>query len=138
MRTIPRHSKVSNIYRIKSLKADAVLRCESEAEVGECIRQEFDNNTISYMTQPFTISYLFNGKKRKYTPDLLVKRVDGIWRVIEVKPFEQIEGLKEKFEVLRRIFASAGMQFVIVSDKEIYAQDTYHSLTRKYQEKMYA
>jgi DNA primase large subunit len=138
MRTIPRHSKVSNIYRIKSLKANAVLRGESEAEIGECLRQEFDDDTISYMTQPFTISYLFEGMKRKYTPDLLVKRKNGVWLVIEVKPKEKIQALQKKFDVLRRIFASAGMKFIVVSDEEIYAKGTFHSQNRAYQEKIHA
>ncbi|MBC7006617.1 TnsA endonuclease N-terminal domain-containing protein [Photobacterium sp. BZF1] len=108
MRSIKRHSRVSNIYRIKSLKAGVTFKLESLGEVCQALINELDINVISQCAQPFTIKYWFNGKQHHYTPDFLVKMANGEWRVIEVKPKNHVKPFKEKFDVIRLILKKKG------------------------------
>ncbi|WP_428455182.1 Tn7 transposase TnsA N-terminal domain-containing protein [Photobacterium kasasachensis] len=137
MRTIKRNSRVSNIYRFKSLKANKILKCESLAEVTQGLRNELDTNVVSQCTQPFTIKYLFNGKQCHYTPDFLVKMLDGEWRVIEVKPANHIKPFKEKFEVVKHILERKGITFLINSDESLFSYQALFDLNSRYIQRFY-
>jgi hypothetical protein len=47
---------------------------------------EADNNVVSYIVEPFQISYRYQGSIRKYWPDLMVLYKDGSIKILEIKP----------------------------------------------------
>jgi len=69
---------------------------------------EFDDTVVAYKTQPFSFTYELDGKTRRYTPDVLVKYIDGHFESWEVKPL--IKALKPKFKKkfsrLKEVFKS--------------------------------
>lgn len=60
--------------------------CESAAEKIACIEREFDPRVVAYQTQPFSVYYVLNGQRRRYTPDAQVLWSDGSVTFEEVKP----------------------------------------------------
>lgn len=91
---------------------------------------QFDRNVEKIVTQPVTINYDFEGKPRRYTPDILVqyrpeaRPEKGIKALLcEVKYHDE---LKEKFHDLRPKFKAAvryaksqGWRFKLFTDKQI-------------------
>lgn len=111
------------IGKFASLKMGKTIWWESQLEQDYIYLLEFDPDVTSYQEQPPTISYVANGKKRRYTPDFLVER-HGKKQIIEVKPEDHIT--KEKnlllFNSVAPIFSREGYEFNLVTDKEIRVQ----------------
>lgn len=111
------------IGKFASLKMGKTIWWESQLEQDYIYLLEFDPDVTSYQEQPPTISYVLNGKKRRYTPDFLVERRDKR-QIIEVKPEEHIT--KEKnlllFNSVAPILSQEGYEFNLVTDKAIRIQ----------------
>jgi len=69
---------------------------------------EFDDTVLAYKTQPFSFTYELDGKTRRYTPDVLVKYIDGHFESWEVKPEIKASEPKfiKKFARLKEVFKS--------------------------------
>lgn len=86
---------------------------------------EFDQDVISYIEQPMTIKYSFNGKCYKYTPDFQVLRKTKS-QIIEIKPKAKlIKILKDenKYRGLQAGFKYAqayDSEYKIVTDNDIH------------------
>ncbi|MBO0952628.1 TnsA endonuclease N-terminal domain-containing protein [Fibrella forsythiae] len=92
---------------------------------------EFDTNVESYEEQPVCIHYIDQaGKPRTYTPDMLIRyrqeRAPGCWlkpRLCEVKYrvdlWAKWHELKPKFRAAVQFAAENGMEFKILTEKEI-------------------
>lgn len=61
-----------SVYPDCTLLKDSAVPFESTLERDFLIRLEVDPNVLAVESQPFTIEYVDNGKKRVYTPDFLV------------------------------------------------------------------
>jgi hypothetical protein len=76
--------------------------CESATEKIACIEREFDTRILAYQTQPFSVFYVFNGQRRRYTPDAMVFWADGRVTFEEVKPENWEHG--SEFELVQSEF----------------------------------
>ncbi|MDB9323930.1 TnsA endonuclease N-terminal domain-containing protein [Nodularia spumigena] len=79
---------------------------------------EIDPDVLSYMTQPFKISYILDDKVRRYTPDFLVQR-QSKKQIVEIKPscWLDDETNVKKFSIIASTLKSEGWEFVIITDE---------------------
>jgi hypothetical protein len=82
---------------------------------------EIDHDVISYREQPLKIEYFLDGKKHRYTPDLLVERAMRK-QIVEVKPKKKVQKYDSLFRIASRICQENGYEFLVVTDEEIRAQ----------------
>jgi hypothetical protein len=85
-RKLSRTSRVKPCIAGYSQKMRSMQFCESKLELDAILRLEFDPSVKHYLTQPCSFYIKINGKKRRYTPDILVETVDGQFYFVEVKP----------------------------------------------------
>jgi len=62
-------------------------RSSYEEKVYECL--EALNDVMAYYVEPFKIPYFYDGKWRKYIPDIRLDFVDGHTEIWEIKPASQ-------------------------------------------------
>jgi len=72
---------VKNNYKLK-------YRSSFEKKAFELL--EKDKSVLSYQVEPFSINYIIDNKKRYYVPDILITYIDGIKRLIEIKPIDKL------------------------------------------------
>lgn len=89
-----------------SPKMRAMLSCDSVLEKTKCLVLDLTPEVISYMTQPDSTYYEFEGAICRYTPDKLVKTENG-YEFWEIKPHAKtLSGeFKQKYEVLERHYS---------------------------------
>lgn len=80
-----KYSRIKPAIEFYSKKNRAQMFCESRTEVGALYELEFDPLVRRYQTQPDTFTYLRNGAKRRYTPDVLCEGIDGKFWFEEIK-----------------------------------------------------
>jgi TnsA endonuclease N terminal len=107
------------------------LHYESKLERDFLILLEIDTGLEAITTQPVTLDLEVEGRRRRYTPDILATWwVDahfsyGKRRVaFEVKPLSILKrdyaDLAPKLRAAKRYFASRGIGFRVVTDRSIY------------------
>jgi hypothetical protein len=107
-RRLASSSKGRPVIHYFSEKSKCTLYAESFVEKWSLNSFERDPNVLWYMTQPYSFSYKNrNGKKVRYTPDLLVEYVDGTVKFFEIKDAKGAQSRKnlEKLSDLQEIFA---------------------------------
>lgn len=81
---------------------------------------EFDQTIKSVRTQPFSISYTDDNKKRLYTPDFSLIYCDGSVRVVEVKHSKAIdEKTKCTHFLIEKAFEKLGFEFVVLTENDL-------------------
>ena len=98
------------------------MYCEGTLEPLALFLMEFDDTVVSYTTQPFSIFYQLNGRKTRYSPDILAKSIDGIFESIEVKPLNKLLQPKNvyKFNILSDLFPrEVGHKLKVLTDEDI-------------------
>ncbi|MGX6566902.1 Tn7 transposase TnsA N-terminal domain-containing protein [Cupriavidus necator] len=82
---------------------------------------EFARTIADFHEQPVSISYLINGRRRRYTPDFRFLWQDGREWFVEVKPAEKLYTPEnnERFAAITRHFESAGARFVALTEEQI-------------------
>jgi hypothetical protein len=121
--------KISNtgtrnlIGKFPSFKMGRIVWYESLLERDYMYLLEIDSDVISYREQPGRIYYTLDGKRRHYTPDILVERRREK-QLVEVKPKKKAEA-----EEYRRLFRIAtetcrreGYEFRVATDEMIRLQ----------------
>jgi len=100
------------------------LEWESYLERDHFFVLETDNWVRAYHPQPATLELTFDGKPRKYTPDVMVVRRDGTSSYVEVKPDEVAKKpvYREFFVAVRAKAADHGLGFEIATELEIRQQ----------------
>lgn len=108
------------------LKSGGMAGFESSLERDWLIALDFDRRVRRILEQPYTLYYVHEGAKRRYTPDVLADYDDkqAAWTVVyEVKPHED---LKENWKNYRPRFKAAvhdcqlkGWRFRIVTERDI-------------------
>ena len=111
------------IGKFPSLKLNKVVWYESLLERDYLYLLEFDPDVVSFREQPGRIYYIRDGKKRRYTPDLLVQRRDGT-HIVEVKPKEKLadEKLIHVFRIARHVCSGEGYEFKVATEELIRLQ----------------
>lgn len=109
-----------NVGKFPSVKMGRSLHWESKLERDRFHQLEFERDVISFREQPFTVSFVLDGKRCKYTPDIEVKRLNGIF-IEEVKPEEKLScpELQARLAALAEVFEAQGAQFRVVTERTI-------------------
>lgn len=112
-----------NVGKFFSIKMGRMLWFESLLEEALMYLLDFDSEVKSFREQPCRIRYLYHGKVRRYTPDLLVERADEK-QIIEVKPKQKVN--TEKYDLLFRIVSTIcgmeGYKFKVYTEEVILQQ----------------
>ena len=98
-----RKSHISVTGYFSSYKNKRQINFESKLEHDFYLLLEFDETIKSYQEQPFKVYYIFQDKKRRYTPDTLVNYTNDTQKVFEVKPIFSIKTAKLCNPITRRL-----------------------------------
>lgn len=116
-------SHISVTGYFSSYKNKRQINFESKLEHDFYLLLEFDKTVTSYQEQPFNIYYIYQDKKRRYTPDALVNYIDGTQKVFEVKPISIIQNdieLQEKIELQKqKIKKEKNLELSVFTDADI-------------------
>jgi hypothetical protein len=109
----------------RSHKNGCDLHFRSSYELYAYIRLEHDDNIIAYGTCMFSIPYIFEGKARRYIPDIMIECIDGSKQIIEVKPANR---LKEsvtiaKMSVLENYCRENNMCCCFWTEKDVFNKE---------------
>ncbi len=109
---------------IQSDKSDEYTHFEAGLEKDALILCEFNPDIEYFKTQPRRFNYLFNGKHRHYTPDIMVKYKDGSIQYVEVKHRDNLKKdwkeLKPRFKAaIKELKTEPNTRFKIWTQKEI-------------------
>lgn len=106
------------------------LHYESKLERDFLIMLEIDTGIEALATQPVTLELVVDGRRRRYTPDILAtwwedaRQPFGKRQVVfEVKPYQILKrdyaDLAPKYRAARQHFAAEGIGFRVVTDRTI-------------------
>ncbi|MGE4503512.1 MAG: TnsA endonuclease N-terminal domain-containing protein [Thiomicrospira sp.] len=112
---------------VRSVKSDNYTDYESGLERDAFILVEFDTNVSQFKAQPRTFYYVKDGKKRRYTPDVLVEYKNGQRLYIEIKYRDDLKNdwkkLKPKFKAaIHELKKEPNTRFKIWTEVEIRNQ----------------
>lgn len=115
--------KQSPVHKITICWSEANNRAnlvESELEFDFLTYLEFEYSDCVFMSQPYSVEYKIDGKKRRYTPDFLLEQ-DGQITLIEIKYSKHAESevFQHKAKVLKEFFAAGGKKFVVLTEEDI-------------------
>jgi len=119
--------------RFSSLKMGGMVHWESSLELDFFYILENDPDVLEYYEQPEQISYRFDSKNRKYTPDVLVLRKDKK-ELVEVKPSSRLldEDNLRKFAAARIYCEKKGYEFIVVTEVEIRFEPYLNNIKTMY------
>ena len=121
-RKIPKNYR-SVTGRFQSLKNDRAIAFESTLERDFFLSLEFDDSVEMYEEQPLTIKDEINGRVISYTPDCLVRHIDGTETLFEVKYVADLEKdaeeLAPRFAIAERYVREPNMEFRVVTELDI-------------------
>ncbi len=132
-RTISNAGSNKVIGKFPSVKMNEIQSWESQIERDYIYLLEIDPDVICYKSQPFSLNYRSEGKKRKYTPDFWVKRPNKE-QVIEVKPASKINSEKNRalWNKIIPLCEEKGWEFVVVTDEMIRIQPQLNNIKLLY------
>lgn len=113
------------ISAVHSRKMSGSTPAESRLERHGIVLLEVDPVVSSIEAQPLTLEYWVDGKCRKYTPDLRVRRDDlSHPLLLEIKPKCNADKpkYKELFRVVTPMFWNFGYLFDVMTDQFIYQE----------------
>lgn len=111
----------------------------STYELGYFHILEADKSVIGYVVEPFEIAYFFEGRKRKYWPDIMVLYADGSMKIIEIKPADMLKFRKVRAkaaaarEYLKQNLPQA--EYVFITEDDIFETKADYSKMLKLIEK---
>ena len=115
------HIAVSGYFA--SYKNKRQINFESKLEHDFYLLLEFDETIKSYQEQPFKVYYIYQDKKRRYTPDTLVNYIDSTQKIFVVKPMFKIKNnieLQEKIELQKqKIKEEKNLELLIFTDENM-------------------
>lgn len=112
-----------NLAKFFSVKTNATLWCESLLEMSFMYLLDFDPEVKSFKEQPCRIHYMRDGRRRSYTPDLLVVRASQK-QIVEVKPAAKAKTEENVwlFNAIAPICEREGFKFRVATDETILQQ----------------
>jgi|TARA_B100001063_G_scaffold232238_1_gene247132 hypothetical protein len=122
--TLARQINKANIAKIArnsfSPKSRSMQYAESLNETYICLSLDFDPTVKSYTTQPDSFFYCTDdGKRRRYTPDLLIQYTNGAMKFVEIKPegFTHSDAFKQQFKRHQEVILSqTGCPLILITD----------------------
>lgn len=126
-RKLPKSSLVKQLIQFPSLKNRRALFCESRLERDALIELEFDKSVERYVTQPGSYAWDYQGKTRRYTPDIL-KQCKGEFTLVEVKPASKLDKPEQaaKYAALQQQFRERqGIELTLLTCADIQRNDDH-------------
>jgi TnsA-like endonuclease N terminal len=122
VRKVSNRSKKNTIGHFPSLKMKRMIAFESLLERDGIYTFDFDQDVLAYEEQPLSIEYEHEGKKRHYTPDFLLKKLNQSV-IVECKPAVFVDSVenRRKFDVARKWCDEHGYQFQVLIETELRA-----------------
>ncbi|RRQ23614.1 hypothetical protein D5687_06705 [Guyparkeria sp. SCN-R1] len=110
------------IGQFMSVKMKKAVWWESQLERDYCYILEHDQDVIAYRSQPITISYSFEDKILKHTPDFeIIRRGLDLPQYVEIKPDEK--AMKDEFIRLHQarsaFFHARGCEYLLRTGSQI-------------------
>lgn len=120
-RNLRKPSPIKHVRKFASAKVNQTIMCESPLEFDACFHHEYNDSIERFESQPEGFYYDFEGEKRPYTPDMLVKFFDGTLKFHEYKPYDMTFDPTFKAEFLAKKAAaqSLGVDLILVTDRQI-------------------
>lgn len=90
---------------------------ESRLELARLLLADFDPSVVAIAAQPFEVAAPAGGRMRRHVPDFLLLGADGLVRVVNVKPADQLAVPKvaEALAWAGELFAGKGWQHEVWS-----------------------
>jgi hypothetical protein len=110
-----------NKGKVYSTKMNREISYRSSWEKITLEHLDKDDNILSFYYEPFSIEYLFEGVKKNYIPDVLIEYVNGIKKLVEIKPscFIDYDINQTKFEAMQQYCQQNNLIFEVWTEKEI-------------------
>ena len=119
-RRLDRFSRFNISGLCPTLKDNQPHFFESFNESHFALMFEFDQTIKSVRTQPFSISYTDDNKKRLYTPDFSLSYCDESICVVEVKHSKAIDAKTKRTHCLiEKAFEKLGFEFVVLTENDL-------------------
>lgn len=120
---ITNRGSIKVIGKFPSLKMNSIVMWESQLERDYIYLLEIDSDVVAYKSQPFTIAYNSQYKRRKYTPDFLVERTN-LKQIVEIKQERKIEKFSQsdRYRQAANFCLTHDLDFVVVTEKIIRVQ----------------
>jgi hypothetical protein len=82
---------------------------------------DLEQTIITFMYEPFSVTYYYDNNKRHYIPDFLIIYKDGTQKLVEIKPsyYVDAEVNKAKFASAQKYCDDKGMIFEVWTEKTI-------------------
>lgn len=130
IRNLRKASPVKNLYKFASAKVCDTIVCEGSIEFDACFHHEFNNSVESFSSQPQGFYYEFDGKDCPYTPDTLIRYVDGRLVFHEYKPSRKTSDpiFRARFAAKQAASRSLGVELILVTDKQVRVNPVLNNL----------
>jgi hypothetical protein len=104
----------------KSIKAGDVY-FRSSYELAYFKKLDASGEVVTYVSEPFLISYIYKGVRLKYVPDVLVTMTDGTTILVEVKPKKMMLLPKNiaKATAARRYCKRHLLQYITITEDDL-------------------
>lgn len=109
------HGPENKYGQFDSKKLGRKVSFDSLLERTYLLKLEHADSVVYYLEQPFLVNYEFEGKPRKYRPDIFFLLEDGRGIVVEIKPrFNMaLQNNLAKWSALRRYCANNGYGLIV-------------------------
>lgn len=116
-------------YRVSSVKTDRRVRAASHLEFCLALLCETDPDVLTYVEQPLTIAYMDGGKRRRYRPDMFVRRTDRD-EVLEVKRAREANTAEAErgYRLRANALAALGLSFRLVTEQQLKREPRWSNL----------
>ena len=128
-RNLPRFSRfnISGLFPTNKDTSPHFFESLNESNFAQVF--ELDSSIKYVRSQPFSISYIDDGKKRVYTPDYSVVDCFGCICIVEVKVSEAINNeTKRLHQLIEEKFKKLGFKFVVMTEKDLPSRTTLSNL----------
>ncbi|GFD86997.1 hypothetical protein KUL150_30560 [Alteromonas sp. KUL150] len=135
-RMLGRYSKfnISGLFKTRKGKfGENWLFFESYLENAFFNQYEFDPSIVTIESQPLSISYYFEGKKRFYTPDIGLVQCSDNGLQEKFKEVKHSSAMKDKttrnkYKRIRRVFKRLGYEFEVVTEENLKSEQALRNL----------
>jgi hypothetical protein len=130
IRNLRKPSPNKNVFKFASRKVSETIMCEGTLEFDACFHHEYNDLIESYGSQPEGFYYDFCGKRLPYTPDSIVRYVNGTVQFHEYKPYSKISEpiFREKFAARKEASQQLGIGLILVTDRQIRVNPILNNL----------
>ncbi|MBB1291608.1 TnsA endonuclease N-terminal domain-containing protein [Pseudoalteromonas sp. SR41-4] len=128
-RNLPRFSRfnISGLFPTDKDTSPHFFESLNESNFAQVF--ELDSNIKFVRSQPFSINYTDDGKKRLYTPDFSITDCFGGICIVEVKAGEAIDNeAKRLHKLIEEEFEKLGFEFVVMTEKDLPSRTTLSNL----------